>query len=176
VGLKEILDKLSSYNIFNYLLPGIVFVVLAGKLTHYSLVQPDIVLGAFLYYFIGLVISRIGSLVIEPILKKISFVKFAEYKDFVATSKNDPRLEVLSESNNSYRTLSAMFLVLIGLKVYEKGSGYFPRVSRWNAETIVIFLLFMFLFAYRKQTAYITKRVEANRGLPEKEQAKAAPG
>ena len=34
--MKEILDKLSSYNIFNYLLPGIIFVVLMGKLTHYS--------------------------------------------------------------------------------------------------------------------------------------------
>jgi hypothetical protein len=171
--LKEILDKLSSYNIFNYLLPGIVFIVLVGKLTHYSLVQPDIVLGAFLYYFIGLVISRIGSLVIEPILKKISFVKFAEYKDFVAATKNDPKLEVLSESNNSYRTLSAMFLLLIALKIYEKVSGYFPRVARSNAEMLVILLFFMFLFAYRKQTAYITKRVQANQVVQQKEIAKA---
>jgi hypothetical protein len=176
VRLKEILDKLTSYNIFNYLLPGIVFVVLAGKLTHYSLVQPDIVLGAFLYYFIGLVISRIGSLVIEPTLKKLSFVKFAAYKDFVTTAKNDPKLEILSESNNSYRTLSAMFLLLIALKIYEKGSGYLPRLAAWNAEIVVVLLLFMFLFAYRKQTRYITQRIEADKGMQEKETAKAMKG
>jgi hypothetical protein len=174
--MKELLDKLSSYNIFNYLLPGIVFVVFAGKLTHYSLVQPDVVLGAFLYYFIGLVISRIGSLIIEPILKKIAFVKFAEYKDFVTSAKNDPKLEILSESNNSYRTLSAMFLVLIALKIYEKLSSYFPRLATWDAAMVVILLFLMFLFAYRKQTRYITRRIEANQGAPEKEMAKAMKG
>jgi len=174
--MRELLDKLSSYNIFNYLLPGIVFVVFAGKLTHYSLVQPDIVLGAFLYYFIGLVISRIGSLVIEPVLKKISFVKFAEYKDFVASAKSDPKLEILSESNNSYRTLSAMFLLLIALRIYEKVSGYFPRLVIWDAAVVVVLLFFMFLFAYRKQTRYITQRIGANQGAPEKEMAKAMKG
>lgn len=171
--LKELLDKLSSYNIFNYLLPGIVFVVFASKLTHYSLIQPDIILGAFLYYFIGLVTSRIGSLVIEPILKRISFVKFAEYKHFVAAAKNDPKLEILSESNNSYRTLSAMFLLLIALKLYEKCSSYFPHQATWDGVTVVILLLLMFLFAYRKQTRYITQRIEANQVTPEKEMAKA---
>ena len=174
--MKEIIDKLTSYNIFNYLLPGIVFVVLAGKLTRYSLVQPDIVLGAFLYYFIGLVISRIGSLVIEPILKKLSFVKFAAYKDFVCSAKTDPKLEILSESNNSYRTLSAMFLLLIALKVYGKISGYLPRLAKWDAEVLVFLLFLMFLFAYRKQTRYITQRVEANQAMQQKEMAKAMKG
>jgi hypothetical protein len=174
VRLKEILDKLSSYNIFNYLLPGIVFVVMAAKTTHYSFIQSDIVLGAFLYYFIGLVISRIGSLVIEPILKKTSFVKFAEYKNFVAVAKDDPKLEILSEANNSYRTLAAMFLLLIALKIYEKVVSHLPRVEGWNVEILVILLLLMFLFAYRKQTAYITKRIEAILKTSSKEVAKAA--
>ena len=67
--MKELLDKLSSYNIFNYLLPGILFSVLASKTTELNLIQIDIILGVFVYYFIGLIISRIGSLIIEPILK-----------------------------------------------------------------------------------------------------------
>jgi hypothetical protein len=61
----NLLDKLSSYNLFNYLLPGIVFVILSSDFTRYSFVQQDIVLGLFLYYFIGLAISRFGSLIIE---------------------------------------------------------------------------------------------------------------
>jgi len=46
--MKDILDKLSSYNIFNYLLPGVVFVVLAEALTTFHLVQKDVVLAACL--------------------------------------------------------------------------------------------------------------------------------
>jgi prepilin signal peptidase PulO-like enzyme (type II secretory pathway) len=167
--MKELLDKLSSYNIFNYLLPGIVFVVIARKITHYSFIQRDIVVGAFLYYFIGLVISRVGSLIIEPFLKCISFVKYADYSDFIAASKADPRIDVLSESNNSYRTLCATFLTLSLLKGYERFTISLWDVSRWNAHILLAILFLMFLFAYRKQTAYITKRVKA--ALSEREKA-----
>src|SRR3972149_2970830 len=108
--LKELLSKLSSYNLFNYLLPGVIFVAAASKVTRYSFIQEDIVIGLFLYYFIGLVISRFGSIVIEPILRGVSFLKFADYNDFVAASKKDEKIEVLSEANNTYRTLCYLFI------------------------------------------------------------------
>ena len=62
--MDGLLDKISSYNIFNYLLPGSLFAVIADAVTDYRLIQEDIVVGLFLYYFIGLVVSRIGSLVV----------------------------------------------------------------------------------------------------------------
>ena len=46
--MKEILEKLSSYNIFNNLLPGILFVVLAKASTSYDFIQTDVFLGSFL--------------------------------------------------------------------------------------------------------------------------------
>ena len=102
--MKEILDKITSYNLFNYLLPGVLFVVILDKLTIYSFAQENLVIGAFVYYFVGLVVSRTGSIVVEPLLKKIGFVKFDDYKDFVVAAKNDSKIDVLSESNNMYRT------------------------------------------------------------------------
>ena len=117
--MTDFLGKISSYNLFNYLFSGVLFVILANYFTPYSFVQKDLVLGVFLYYFIGLVISRVGSLFIEPILKKISFVKFMPYPDFVKALKVDPSLDVLSEVNNMYRTLTAVFVSLIFLKLYQ---------------------------------------------------------
>ena len=77
--MKEFLDKLAPYHFFNYLLPGTLFVILAEKVANYNMYQPDIIFGLLLYYFIGLVISRIGSLIVEPILRKVGFVAFTEY-------------------------------------------------------------------------------------------------
>jgi len=57
--MKELLDKLSSYNIFNYLFPGIVFCYLSNEVTGYQLVSSDIIIGIFFYYLMGLIISRI---------------------------------------------------------------------------------------------------------------------
>ena len=161
--MKDFLSKLSSYNLFNYLLPGIIFVVLSRELTHYSLIQNDIVIGVFLYYFVGLVISRFGSLAIEPLLRRLSFLRFAGYKDFIAASKKDEKIELLSEVNNTYRTLCSLFILLFLLKLYEQIESRLPILKDWSVIVLVALLLVMFLFSYRKQTNYITKRIKENR-------------
>src|SRR5262245_46621561 len=123
--MKDLLDKISSYNLFNYLLPGILFVVIAQKFTRYSFVQDNLVMGVFVYYFVCLIISRVGSLIIEPFLKKISFVVFADYSDFIIATNADPKIEILSEVNNMYRTIIAMLAAVALLKGYESVSANF---------------------------------------------------
>jgi hypothetical protein len=160
--MKDLLSKLSSYNLFNYLLPGIIFAVLASEFTHYSFIQQDIIIGLFLYYFIGLSVSRFGSLTIEPLLKRLSFLKFSDYKDFIVASKKDEKLELLSEVNNTYRTLCSLFTLLLLLKLYEVVETKLPFLAKWNVLILLLVLLIIFLLSYRKQTEYITKRVDAN--------------
>jgi hypothetical protein len=161
-AMNELLAKLSSYNVFNYLLPGIVFAILAGDIIHYPIIQKNIVTGAFFYYFVGLVVSRFGSLIIEPLLKWLRFVRFADYKDFVAASQKDAKLDVLSEVNNTYRTLASLISLLLLLKLYMKIEERFPRLNEWNWTVLAVLLLVMFLFSYRKQTSYITRRIAGN--------------
>ena len=158
--MKDLLDKLSSYNIFNYLLPGTIFVGLSAKLTSYSLIQENLLVGLFLYYFTGLVISRIGSLTVEPFLKWIKFVKFAPYEDYVKASKSDPKIEIFSEQNNVFRTLCSLSVALIFFKIYDE----LKTNLSWSADTtdfiFLIGLLVLFLWSYRKQTKYVVRRIE----------------
>lgn len=160
--MKDILNKLSSYNIFNYLFPGIIFVVIAEIFTQYSFIIDDIILGLFFYYFIGLVISRFGSIVIESLLKKLSILEFASYDDFVSASKKDEKIEILSEVNNMYRTLCSAVTLLLLLKIYEYFEAKLPFLIDVNLYIILFLLLITFLFSYRKQTNYITKRIKSN--------------
>jgi len=160
--MKDLIDKLSSYNLFNNLFPGVIFVLVANKLTVYNYTQENLVLGIFLYYFIGLVISRIGSLFIEPILKYFSFLKFADYKLFVKASQKDIAIVTLSEVNNMYRSVCSLFVVISILKVYEKIESSFVFLQSMRAEILISLLLLLFLFSYKKQTNYISKRVDAN--------------
>jgi hypothetical protein len=160
--MSELLSKLSSYNLFNYLLPGVLFAVLSGDLIRFPVIQRDLISAAFLCYFLGLVISRFGSLVIEPLLKKLSFVRYGDYRDFVRASQKDEQIVVLSEVNNTYRTLTALFVLLLLLKIYAKIEWKFPFFKPWDSLIVGVLLLVMFLFSYRKQTSYITKRIKAN--------------
>ncbi len=159
--MDALLDKLSSYNIFNYLLPGSLFAVIADAVTgaEYRLVQEDIVVGLFLYYFIGLVVSRTGSLIVEPILKAVGFVRFVEYSKFVEASRADPKINVLSETNNMYRTLFALFLLLILVALFDQFASFLPWLVGGLSYIVWTALLIMFVFAYRKQTDYIVRRV-----------------
>lgn len=109
-------------------------------------------------YFIGLLISRISSVIIEPILKKVKFVKFADYKDFVLASENDNKIELLSESNNMYRVFISLFVVLIIINIYEQLLQ--QLLGEYTNFVVTVLLLLLFLFSYRKQTNYITQRIE----------------
>ena len=160
--MKDLLDKLGSYNIFNYLLPGVLFAAIATSLTGYSFIQKDLVVGAFVYYFLGLIISRIGSILVEPALKKAGFVEFASYQDYVSASKKDELIPTLSEANNMYRTFVSLFLCLLLLKGYEFMASEFPFLREWEIDILVTSLFVLFLFSYRKQTSYISKRVQNN--------------
>lgn len=159
--MKEIVEKISSYHILNYLLPGVVFVILAKKFVGYDLLTNNIVLGLFLYYFIGLSISRIGSLFVDPVLKKISFIRQASYNDFIAASKKDPKIDDLSETNNMYRSLSAAFFLLLILKGWWLAEHNIQWVEIYNFWILVSALFILFLFSYKKQTQFIVKRISA---------------
>ena len=157
--IKDLLERLSSYNVFNYLLPGVLFAAIGDKLSTYTLLHDDIVVALFVYYFYGLVISRLGSLIVEPLLKRSHFVRFAPYKDFVAASRVDTKIELLSETNNMYRTLCALFICLIGLRGIDDLFQYLSITPKNALVFGSIALFVLFAFAYRKQTAYITQRI-----------------
>ena len=159
--MKDILQKLSTYNIFNYLLPGIIFVILLRYFTSCNLVIEEVLIGAFLYYFIGMIISRIGSLIVEPLLKKIKLVKFSNYKKFVTASKNDDKIELFSEINNMYRTFLSMLIILLSIVIYESTPKFFELSNTTKSIIGLLSLIFLFLLSYRKQTEYINKRIDS---------------
>ena len=162
--MKEIIEKISSYNIFNYLFPGILFCVLIQSFTSIKLIQDEIVTGFVTYYFIGLIISRIGSLIIEPILKSLKIIRFANYREFVAQSKTDQKIELLSEVNNMYRTLLSCCLCIIIVKIYmsiDPNLLFFMSVG-WII--LLLMLIALFAFSFKKQTDFIRTRVENKEG------------
>ncbi len=159
--MKDLIDKLSSYNIFNYLFPGVLFAALGDRLTSYSLLIDDIMVGVFIYYFIGLVISRLGSLFLEPLLKWLKIVNFAPYSDFLKASTIDNKIELLSESNNMYRTLSSVFFCLTILKLLEFLERTYPSIAGYSATIFIFLLVLLFVFSYRKQSNYITLRISS---------------
>lgn len=161
--MTDIINKITSYNLFNYLFPGILFAIIATKWTIYDFKVENIILGAFLYYFIGMTISRIGSLIIEKILKKSKLVNFSNYKDFVDCSKKDKSLNLFSEINNTYRTIISLGFCLLFTKLYSELDIIFDIPEIYTTLGLLIFITILYVLSYQKQTEYINKRIKANK-------------
>ncbi|WP_179346446.1 hypothetical protein [Winogradskyella ursingii] len=161
--MSEILTKISSYDLFNNLFPGTLFIVLAEKLLNIPLIQESVLVGIFLYYFVGMIISRFGSLIIAPILKKIKLAKFEDYKDYISASKLDDKIDLLSQINNTYRTIISMLILLLLLKLYLFIESYIQFLQDYRIIILLFSLIVMFIFSYKKQTKFITKRIKASK-------------
>lgn len=172
---KNIWEKISSYEIFNNFLPGITFCYLLKNFTVYTLDNGKTWENIFIYYFCGLILSRIGSLVAESLLLKIKirnketkekeqYIKRATYVEYSKASENVPFIKVLNETNNMYRTMVVVFASVIIMKIYELLPVYFTCLNGWLKSVVVVLLLaagmLVFVFSYKKQTDYIRNRVQ----------------
>jgi len=107
-----------------------------------------------------MVLSRIGSLVTEPLLKRLSFIRYADYSEFLAAARDDPKLDTLSEQNNTYRTLLTGALVLTVVVLWGNVEVMLPRLILLRGLLLLTAITALFLFAYRKQTTQIAQRVK----------------
>lgn len=164
--LKQIFEKISSYNIFNNLYPGVLFIYLGKFIFELNILSDNWFENLIIFYFWGMVLSRIGSIIIEPIMKKIKLIKYAPYSDYVKASSIEPLVDTLSEVNNTYRTLLSTFICTfmykLGITINEiclkSGITFFQENKVW---IFLILLILLFAFSYVKQTNYVRKRVES---------------
>ncbi len=158
--MDKFIEKLEEYEIFNYLIPGIIFTYLLKYYVGIDIFQSNVIEMAFIFYFIGSVISRFGSVVIEEILKKIKFIKYSNYNDYINAVKKDDFIKKLLISNNTYRTLCAGFLLILIIKCVKELVNYFNLQTGIIYTIVIIFGFILYLLSFKKQTGIIVKRVD----------------
>ena len=158
------LGRISNYNLLNNLIPGAILCVLLKYLVGYDFLNvgtPELLV---IFYFVGMVNGRIGSLIVEWILKEVHFVTFRDHKLFVAAEQKDKKIVYLSETNNMYRSMISVAFTALLAKLYHVGVDLqwdWGNMSEW---VVLVALLILFACAYRKQTSYIVSRIDIHVG------------
>lgn len=163
--MEKFIEKISKYHILVNLIPGLVFLYSIDLLGIYYLNTENIIQDFFVGYFVGMTLSRIGSLIIEPIFKKIKIVIYAPYSEYLKASSEDTKISELLEDNNMYRTFIATLIMILLLEV----GHHIPKISSFLHTSYagivsIVILLILYVLAYRKQTSYIRKRVNKVNG------------
>ena len=157
--MNDLISKISSYNIFNYLFPGALFIMALEPLIDVEFVQYSILENLFLFYFVGLIISRVGSLIIEPVLGMLHIIKQSSYEEYVLASGHDKKLDILSSENNQFRTIFTMLFLLV-LTIFTRMIQLFFNIPKDYLIYLLLFaLVVLFLMSYRKMTRVISKRI-----------------
>lgn len=159
--MDELVKRISSYHIFNFLVPGTVFAYLFNTFVYsdLSIIQNDLFLAFFVYYFIGSIISRVGSVFLSKWIDKIFKIKKVQYSEYISAESKDSKIDILSEINNMYRTFFSLFFILSALSII-------PLIHNYNIKSLIISCVFfglflLYVFSYKKQTNFIVKRVQA---------------
>lgn len=156
--MDKILEIITRYNFFNYLLPWVIFIVYVNTLyfDNYIANNNTIIL-LFVAYFLGLLMSRVWSLLIEPFFKKLNWIEWREYSLFIWASQKDEKINVFVSEANMYRTLISLSIVCFLYTLYLNLVFCFFSFGRYF---LCIITIIIFILSYKKQNKYIVERID----------------
>ena len=159
--ISKLIDRISNYHFLNNIIPGAFFCVSLPFVTEYNLLRADdIWYNLLIIYIAGIIISRLGSVFIEWLYKKLHIIKFEDHDKYAKAAEKAPFIKTLSMENNMFRTFIALFFLLLSAKLSEWIGSV---CAFWNDNLpwiICLLLLILFSFAYAKQTKYVVKHIQ----------------
>ncbi len=142
----------------NYIIPGFALCLILQYLG-FEIISHKWYVDIAICYLVGFVNSRVSSLVVEPLSKKIKLVEYAPYAKYLKARELDDKIKSMSDTNNMFRSFVSVFL--IGILAY--CSMWAFHVSGFHKDdtvfVLLIALLVLFIISYRKQTKYVVRRI-----------------
>lgn len=156
--------KVPFYNVLNMLLIGLILIVgvcLAFPDLAINLIANDVVVGlsaggnviltAFVFavaYEVGYLINRLGSVVLEELLKKTKLIPYNDdYRKYNEVKKEYPAMDILSREYASSRTNIMLFLIIMLVEAFAK---------KFILALIAFACVTLFFFSCRKHAKRIT--------------------
>ena len=154
--LGKLLSRLSKYDWFTTLLPGLFLFALLPRIG-INAASESIVEEFGLVFFLGVVSSRVGATCIEQVARWFKLLE--PYEDYVDWSNADKeKADMLVRNANWFRSLCGMMLVFIGSFALQQAhfSWLTPKVK---ICVVALVILALFLDAYRRQLDFTTRRI-----------------
>jgi hypothetical protein len=158
--ISKLIDRISDYHFLNNIIPGALFCVVLPYVSHYNLMGENVWYNLVVLYISGICISRLGSVVIEWLYKKIHIINFESHDRYAKAAAKAPFIKTLSMENNMYRTLIAVFVSLLLAKLSDWIGSVCVIWSENFQWILCLLLLVLFSLAYSKQTKYVVKHIK----------------
>lgn len=161
--MDSISNRISPYDLLNILFPGVLAVAFCSWCFGISISVIDIVSSVVYFcatYLVGMFVSRIGSLIVEPLFKKIGLITW--HKNYYKAERKDSKIPILLKVMNMYRTLVALavFCCILALT-----ATFFAETITCCVclQLLLVFAIMIAVFSasYVKQSKSIYRRVDS---------------
>lgn len=152
---------ISSYNLINYFVPGVVFVYFIENLTTLKITSGDILVDIILYFVLGIAVNRFGSLFLKDYFRVLANKKVIrnDYVDYVNAIKQDSELKLINEMTDLYKTFATILLLLPLIKLFEFTRMKYDFVNEISIPFTLALLLVLSIMAFNAQEYYSSKRI-----------------
>lgn len=160
--MENLINSISKYQLAINLIPGYIFAILLQQYAHIVLLEGDVLQDVFVSYFVGLIIGRIGSIVVERLMDKFNktYKSAPDYDIKVKAERIDPKIEILDRQCTIYRNCCAgCCCVIIGIFT----DCLFGDGSFFSSVKYILFFLILtvlLVMAMDKQCNYVNQRIE----------------
>lgn len=156
--MEKVIEKISNYHIFNYIIPGSIFLIICSEYLHLLTIN-RVLSFIVISYFVGIIISRISSLITEKIIIKVFKVKKEPYCDFIKAAKKDEKIDIILQDRNMYRNIVTTIIIVLLLKVMVVFKFIKYLKNQYVQLIIIFFLIILFILSYIKQNNYLILRI-----------------
>lgn len=150
-----VLAKISSYQLFNFIVPGASLLTIL-KFLYNMEIGVDENLGYFMLasYVVGLTLSRIGSVWIEGIMVSLKWIDGYDVSKYIEARKENMIVETMLSLANLYRTMGSLFVCdIVVLLVTGRVEGYCLHYLVYAVLTC------LFIASFIKQYSYFKKSI-----------------
>ena len=153
--LKSLSEKLSAYQLFNFIYPGAVFLgILSYKGVPLGMLKE---IWCFLLssYFLGMTISRFGSIVIESICLKFGWIEKYDIKRYADNIAKNSFTAILLELTNIYRTICSMGILLFLCTIFK-----YQQDDKCCMLFVEVLFVLLFGISFIKQHHYLEDKLK----------------
>lgn len=153
--LKSLSEKLSAYQLFNFIYPGAVFLgILSYKGVPLGMLK-EIWWFLLASYFLGMTISRFGSIVIESICLKFGWIEKYDIKRYADNIAKNSFTAILLELTNIYRTNCSMGILLFLCMIFK-----YQQDDKCCMLFVEVLFVLLFGISFIKQHHYLEDKLK----------------
>ena len=153
--LKSLSEKLSAYQLFNFIYPGAVFLgILSYKGVPLGMLK-EIWWFLLASYFLGMTISRFGSIVIESICLKFGWIEKYDIKRYADDIAKNSFTAILLELTNIYRTNCSMGILLFLCTIFK-----YQQDDKCCMLFVEVLFVLLFGISFIKQHHYLEDKLK----------------